>query len=169
MNFEDFKRVAKPGDLIAVSHQTWGSLADVESQIVRIVTESEYSHVCVVLDNDGDTPHILEAVVPAVTANPASRYLDYGFYFIPTPDKPMSDAERAYGHSKIGQAYSKVEAVEGDLNLLDIGASDKWQCSELTIAMRRFSALDLGPHATPAAVVQKALSLGYTLHYITKD
>lgn len=166
MKYEDFVKVAKAGDIIAVSHQTWSSIPDIESQIVRVVTESEFSHVAVVLENDGITPRILEAVVPTVTVNPVSRYLDYGFYHIATPNKPMTEAERQYGLSKVGQGYSKYEAVEGDLDLLDIGADALWQCSELTIAMRRFSGLDMGPKATPAAVVQKALALGCTLQFV---
>lgn len=169
MKYSEFKKVCQPGDLIAVSHQEWKTVADIESQIVRMMTESEYSHVCVLLESGGDTPTILEAVVPAVKVNPIDRYLENGFYWIHMPDKPMTDAEREYGLSKVGQEYSKGEAIAGYLKLLDIGSDQKWQCSELTISMRKFSGISLGPVATPAAVVHAALSRGYTLTLVEKD
>jgi hypothetical protein len=169
MKYSEFKKVCQSGDLIAVSHQEWESISDIESQIVRMATESEYSHVCVLVkDNDGK-PCVLEAVVPEVTVSPLTKYLNSGFYHIATPDKPMSKEEEAYGMSKVGQSYSKLEAVAGYLDLLPIGGDELWQCSELTIAMRKLSGLDLGPHATPAAVVKQALLRGYELKLIERD
>jgi hypothetical protein len=129
--------------------------------------ESEYSHVAVILVKDG-VPHVIEAIVPQVCVSPLEKYLDYGFFLIQTPDKPMTSEEESYGLSHVGDQYSKVQAVEGFFNMLDIAQDLKWQCSELTISMRRLSGLDLGPTATPAAVVQRALSLGYTLQFIEK-
>jgi hypothetical protein len=52
--------------------------------------------------------------------------------------------------------------------MLDIAQDCRWQCSELTISMRRLSSLDLGPTATPAAVVKKAMKLGYTLEFVSQ-
>ena len=169
MKWYEAKNLIKAGDIIACSHQPWKTFSDIESHIVRIVTQSEYSHVAVAwLPPDGD-PHLIEAVVPCVSLSPLEKYLDYGFFLLQTPDKPMTQAEESYGMSKLGETYSKWEAVEGELELLRIGASERWQCSELTIAMRRFSSLDLGPVATPAAVVQKALSKGYSIRYVERD
>jgi hypothetical protein len=168
MKYSEFKNVCKSGDLIAVSHKEWKTVADIESQIVRMVTESEYSHVCVVWKDENGEPHVIEAVVPQVSVSPLTKYLEDGFYHIPT-DKPMSKEEEAYGFSKVGQQYSKLEAVAGYLHLLDIGQDMRWQCSELTISMRRMSGLGLGPIATPSAVVQKALSRGYSLQFVERD
>jgi hypothetical protein len=169
MKWGEAKKLIKAGDLIACSHQPWKTLSDIESHIVRIVTQSEYSHVAVAWFPPDGEPHLIEAVVPCVTLSPLEKYLDYGFFLLQTPDKPMTQEEESYGMSKLGEPYSKWEAVEGELELLNIGASGKWQCSELTIAMRKLSNLDLGPTATPACVVQRALQLGYTMKYITKD
>jgi hypothetical protein len=169
MKFSEAKSLIKSGDLIACSHQPWASISDIESHIVRIVTESEYSHVCVVAGSDRDSPYVLEAVVPSVGLNPLEKYLDYGFFWIAVPDKPMTQQEREYGLSKVGEEYSKLEAIEGQLDLLRIGCSERWECAELTICMRKLSGLDLGSKATPAAVVQRALSLGYPLKFVTKD
>jgi group I intron endonuclease len=163
-----FSRIS-PGDLIVVSHKDWKTLSDVESQVVRIATESEFSHVCVVTEIRDGVPYVIEAVVPCVVVSPVTKYLKDGFYHIAIPDKPMSKDERDYGLSKVGQKYSKVQAVEGYLHMLDIGQDTSWQCSELTIAMRRMSGINLGPIATPAAVVQTALSKGYNLTFIGRD
>jgi hypothetical protein len=130
--------------------------------------ESEYSHVAVVWVAPNGDPHLIEAVVPCVTVSPLEKYLDYGFFLIQTPDKPMTQEEESYGMSKLNEDYSKIEAIEGQLDLLRIGCSPKWECAELTICMRKLSGLDLGEKATPAAVVQRALSLGYTLKFIEK-
>jgi hypothetical protein len=169
MRYSDFKSVCHSGDLIAVSHREWKTISDVESQIVRMFTESEFSHVCVIWKDINGEPHVIEAVVPQVTVSPLTKYLDHGFYHIPMPDKPMSKEEEAYGFSKVGQAYSKVQAVEGYLHMLDIGQDVRWQCSELTISMRKMSGVSLGPIATPASVVQTALSKGYGLHFVSKE
>lgn len=169
MKYSEFKKVCQAGDLIAVSHQDWKTIPDIESQIVRMATESEYSHVAVVWKDKNGEPCVLEAVMPQVTISPLTKYLNYGFYHVATPDKPMSKGEEAYGMSKIGDEYSKVQAVEGYFHMLDIAQDHRWQCSELTISMRRLSSLDLGPTATPAAVVHKALSKGYQLTLVEKD
>jgi len=167
MKWEEAKKFIKSGDLIAVSHQPWSSVSDIESHIVRIMCESEYSHVAVAYIKDGE-PHLIEAVVPEVSINPLEKYLDFGFFWL-SVDVPMSEEEESYALSKLGQSYSKLEAVAGFMDLLDVGGDEFWQCSELTISMRKMSGVDLGSRATPAAVVQKALSLGYSLKYVTKD
>jgi hypothetical protein len=169
MRYSEFKRVCQAGDIIAVSHQEWNTLADIESQVVRMATESEFSHVCVLIKDKNGEPCVLEAVVPQVTISPLTKYLNYGFYHVATPDKPMSKEEEAYGMSKLGEGYSKWEAIGGYLDLIKIGGDDLWMCAELTIAMRNLSGLSLGTHATPSAVVHKALSLGYSMNLVERD
>jgi hypothetical protein len=169
MVWDEAKHLIKSGDLIAVSHQPWATLADWESHIVRVATESEYSHVTVAWTAPNGTPHVIEAVVPAVAVNPLEKYLEHGFFWIPMPDKPMSKKEEAYGLSCVGDEYSKLQAVAGQLNWLDVAQDRRWQCSELTLAMRRLSGAQLGKKATPAAVIRNALSQGYTLNFVTKD
>jgi hypothetical protein len=168
MKFSEFKNVVKDGDLVALSHQSWKTEKDIESQIVRIVTESEFSHVCVAYNHDG-VHSVIEAVVPSISITPLETRLDEGFFHIATPDKPMTALEKQWALSKLGESYSKLEAIEGYFGWLKIGSDRNWQCSELTIAMRRFSGLDLGPKPTPAAVVRKALEMGYTLNFVTRD
>lgn len=169
MKYSELKGVLKSGDIIALSHQPWKTERDVESHIVRIVTESEYSHVCVAYVGESGELQVIEAVEPVVTISQLTKYLDFGFYVISTPDKPMTKEEEAYGKSKLNQPYSKIEAVEGFLGVLDIAGDSKWMCAELTIAMRRLSGLDFKCRATPAEVVRDLLQRGYELKYVKAD
>lgn len=170
MEYASVRDNIKSGDLICLSHKGWGSIKDIESQIVRIVTESEFSHVCVVWEFLGRL-FVIEAVVPLVRITPLSTMLeeDKEVYWLPL-STPMTEAETEFAMGEVGVgAYSKWQAIEGELGTLDIGADRKWQCSELTIAMRKLSGVDLGDKATPAAVVRKALQIGSVVNYITKD
>lgn len=168
MKWRDFVKEVKSGDLILLSHQKWGAWKDFESHVVRMVTESTFSHVCVALV-EGGVAKCIEAIEPAVSITPLESRLDEGFYWIKTPDKPMTDAELHYGLSKVGQEYSKLEAIEAEFRLLEIGASSYWECAELTICMRKLSNLDLGSVATPAKVAEKAVQIGYAMQFVTKD
>lgn len=168
MRYEEILSGINSGDIIATTHTEWGSLDDLQVQAIRLFTLSEYSHVGVALKVEGEV-FILEAVVPKVVATPLASKVKAGFYVIQT-NTPMLDDEFNYGISQIGKGiYSKIQAIGGYLNTLDIGEDNYWQCAELVISMRRLSGLDLGPRATPSAVVQKALKQGLTLTYIQKD
>jgi hypothetical protein len=166
MNYEEMRGSIRSGDLIVVSHQPWDNIDDIQSHIVRMATESEYSHVCVAVVNGQGEPFVLEAVVPCVTVSRVPKYLDHGFFWIPMPDKPMSKDEWDYGFSKKGEPYSKIEAIAAQLDLLKIGASRYWECAELTICMRKLSGVDFNCKATPAAVVRSALNMGYEIKFI---
>lgn len=169
MNYAEIRGSIKSGDLILLSHEDWASLYDLQIQIVRLATQSEYSHVCVAWVFAGRV-FVIEAVEPKIRIMPLSNMLDIGVYLIQTPDKPMLNDELEYAMSKVGiEVYSKLQAIEGQLDMLKIGADKFWQCSELVISMRKLSGLDLGDKATPAAVAQKALELGYQLKFITKE
>lgn len=165
MNYADIRDSIRSGDLIALTHEAWNSLYNLQVQVVRITTESEYCHVCVAWVFAGRV-FVIESVSPKIRIFPLSNLQDHGFYWIPT-DVPMSDAELEFGMSRVGLGeYSKVQAIEGQLNMLTIGEDELWMCAELTIAMRRLSGLDLGPKATPAAVVKKAQERGYATRFV---
>lgn len=168
MNYEDIRPRIKSGDLIALSHDAWCSLYDIQVQAVRLFTQSEYSHVCVAWVFGGRV-FVIESVEPKVRIMPLSNMLDIGFYWIPT-DVPMTDRELEFSMSKVGLgSYSKIQAIAAQLDMLEIGADNEWECAELTIMQRRQSGLDLGPKATPSEVVQKALELGYSLHFVNRE
>jgi hypothetical protein len=165
MDYAEARSKIKTGDLVALTHSAWASLYDLQVQAVRIGTQSEYCHVCVAWVIGGRV-FVIESVEPVVRIFPMSNFEDHGFYWIPT-DVPMSSEELEFGLARVGLGkYSKVQAVEGQLNILRIGEDELWMCAELTIAMRRLSGLDLGPKATPAAVVKRAQELGYPTFFV---
>lgn len=167
MLYSEIRHEIQSGDIITTSNENWDSLANLESQVVRAVTQSEFSH-CAVAWVVANRVFVIESVVPLVRIKPLSNFDN--FYWIPTPDFPMTEAELEYGLSKVGtESYSKWDAVLAQFNLLDIAADDSWQCSELVIAMRRLSQLELGEKATPSAVVKEALKRGYKLTYVTRE
>jgi hypothetical protein len=166
--YADVRDSIRSGDLIALTHEAWGSFYDLQVQAVRTFTQSEYSHVCVAWVIGGRV-FVIESVTPMVRIMPLSNLQDKGFYWIPTA-VPMTDAELEFGLARVGLGeYSKIQAIEGQLGTLDIGGDELWMCAELVIAMRRLSGLDLGPKATPAAVVKKALEQGYDLRFVLRE
>lgn len=166
MKYEDIRSKIKSGDIIALSHDQWGSVYDLQVQAVRVFTQSEYCHVAVAWVIGGRV-FLIEAVEPFVRIFPVSN-LTSGFYWIPT-STPMTDEELSLGLKQVGVGhYSKLQAIKAQLNMLDVGADALWECAELTLTMRKLSGLALGNKATPAAVVQEALKLGLVLNYIEK-
>jgi len=61
LDYKTFRHLIQPGDIIAFTHNGWWSVADLESQLVRIITRSEYSHVGIAWPVGGRVM-ILEAV-----------------------------------------------------------------------------------------------------------
>jgi hypothetical protein len=45
MQYADIRPQIKSGDLIALHHDDWGSLYDLQIQAVQTFTQSEYCHV----------------------------------------------------------------------------------------------------------------------------
>lgn len=168
MKYSEIRNNIKSGDLIALTHKSWCSLYDIQIQAVRTFTQSEYSHVCVAWVVAGRV-FVIEAVEPKVRIMPLSNMNQEGFYWIPTT-KPMSETELEFGLAAVGiGAYSKVQAIAAQLNMLDIGADDKWECAELTIMMRQLSGQELGGKATPSAVVAAAQNSGAPVYLISKS
>lgn len=153
MLYPDIRPQIQTGDLLAWSHYEWRTIYDWQVQAVRIGTQSEYCHVGLAYVLSGRVM-VLESVTPYVRLIPLSNLLKDGAYWMPL-ETPMSDAEEAFAMSLIGRGqYSKLDAIAGQIDSLVIGANDQWQCAEYVIACRRLSGLDLGPKATPAAVVR---------------
>ena len=168
MKYSQAREHIKSGDIIAFTHKAWCSLYDIQVQAVRVFTKSEYSHVAQVWVF-GDRVFVIEAVEPFVRIVPLSNILELGFYWLPS-DTKMGAGELEYAISQVGiGAYSKIQAIAAQLDMLKIGADDKWECAELVIALRKMSGVNLGNKATPSAVVQKALENGSTLVFVEKD
>lgn len=128
MKYADARDSIQTGDIFAQTHTGWGSRGDIESQIVRIFTRSEFSH-CGIFWVFGGRVFVIEAVVPFVRIVPVSLFPS--FYWLPM-NKPLNEVALEYLLSLVGWGvYGKWEAVRGFL-----GWNNKnnriVQCSEIT-------------------------------------
>lgn len=165
MRYQDARPLIQSGDLLAFTHKRARSWYDLQVMAVRIGTASEYCHVAQVWAVGGRL-WVLEAVTPLVRMVPLSHFAAEGFYWIPMA-APISDAELETALAQVGRVgYSKWQAVKAYFGRLQLGADGLTQCCEYVITNRRLSGVDLGPVATPAAVVQAAQRMGKSVFYI---
>lgn len=165
MKYGAARSAIKSGDIIALTHKRARSWYDIQVMAVRFAQASEYAHIAQVWSVGGRL-WVLEAVTPLVRMVPLSHFADEGFYWVPI-DVGMSEAELEAALEQIGRVkYSKWQAILAFLGRLNLGADRLTQCCEYVITNRRLSGVDLGPTATPAAVVQAALAQGKHLFYV---
>lgn len=161
MNYEEIRSRIRSGDLLAWSHRGWRSWYDVQIQLVRMFTRSEFCHVALAWVAGGRV-FALEAVGAGVRLMPLS--LVRPFYRLPM-DELRWEAEE-FAMSQVSRPYSKWQAVQAALGVLKIGADSTWQCAEYVIEVLRRNGNDLACSATPSAVVQEALKRGTSLRYV---
>lgn len=155
------------GDVIALSHEQWGSWYDLQIQAVRMFTESEYSHIALAWVFGGRV-FLIESVNPFVRIMPLSNLADKGFYHIPIGVEP-TETELEFLMSQVGVApYSKIEAILAYFKKAKIGDTRVEECAKFAIEARRLSGVDLGDKATPSAVVKTLLEAGHALQYVKK-
>jgi hypothetical protein len=157
----------KSGDVIALSHDQWGSWYDLQIQAVRMFTESEYSHIALAWVFAGRV-FLIESVEPVVRILPLSNLADKGFYHIPI-GVDYTEAELEFLMSKVGVTpYSKLEAILAYFKKAKIGDTRVEECAKLAIEARRLSGIDLGDKATPSAVVKTLLESNHVIQYVKK-
>ena len=168
MRYSKIRGSIKSGDIIALSHYKWASLYDLQIQIVRLSTQSEYCHIGLVWEIGGRL-FVIESVTPKIRIKPLSHFVEDGFYWIPM-DKGISEAELEFALGKVGKGqYSKWQAIKGQLSSLKIGVDDFWQCAEFLIECRKLSGCNLGDKATPAAVVKTLQTQGFPVFLIDEE
>jgi len=161
LDYKTARPLIQSGDIIAFTHNGWGSLSDIESQIVRMATRSEYSHVGIAWPVAGRVM-TLEAVVPMIRIFPLSKLLP--FYWI-SLDKPLVPEAEEFALSRVGESYSKWEAIKGFFGKTK--DNEKWQCAEYVNSVLRKTG-GVSRKDTPSAVVFDAISNGSTLTLVTK-
>jgi hypothetical protein len=145
----------RSGDLLAFGHEEWGSYYDVEVQLVRMTTRSEYAHVATAFVSGG-MAWVLEAVRPAPRAVPLANLLP--FYWIPlnAPWRPATQAWALSMLGKKGEKYSKIEAIKGAFLDVEPGKDNNWQCAEWSWVIANMDNIDLGQEITPSGLVEAA-------------
>lgn len=165
MDYATVRSRIQSGDLIALSHYKWASWYDLQVQVVRFGTQSEYSHVAMAWVVGGRV-FIIESVTPVIRLVPLSLMVAEGFYWAPL-GADISAPEMEFALSKIGVGkYSKLQAVLAQLRGLKIGADDLWECAEFVMTSRKLSGVLLGDKATPSAVIRAAQDLGAPVYFI---
>lgn len=144
MNYTDARPLIQSGDVIFQSHRPLRSWYDLQVQIVRMMTRSEWSHVGLAWAVGGRL-FMLEAVSAGVRIFPMSRAGD--FTWVQRGAFTTGQEELALAH--VGEPYSKWDAIRSYF-----GASNNqdtnWFCSELVCAV-----LGLPVHdQTPAEVMR---------------
>lgn len=169
--YDSVRAAVRSGDIIATTHTSWRSLYDIQIQLVRFFTQSEYSHVGVALV-EGDDIYVFESVIPTVRKLRLSALAEQGFYWVPLGTvKPASIAEIESMYAMHGKArYSRWEAVRAFFKNISIGKNRYWECAEAVIFWRWLSQVSLGLRATPAAVVKAAqVKYGLPIYFVKKE
>lgn len=150
MKYQDIRNHIKSGDLLAWTHRGWKTWHDFKIQMVRLFTQSEYSHVGTAWVI-GERVFVIEAVVPLIRIYPLSKLGE--FYWIPM-DAPWREVTEVVALERVGYPYSQVEAIKAFLSLpLD---DSVWECAELVAEIARYDGINLGTKYTPTAVVREA-------------
>ncbi len=159
-NYADYRQNIKSGDLIAWSSGGSG-LASFFDNIIRIFTESEYTHVAIAWWQ-GDRLFVIEAIPPKVRVYPLSGRLP--FYHIPM-NIDWNENMVKYLLEKVGQPYSYFEAIKAYFTKPD--NNNTWECAELCTDFYANIGINFGDAFTPAKLVQDALASRNTdLKYI---
>jgi hypothetical protein len=162
MRYAEARPRIQSGDLIAFKHEGWGSLKDIECQIIRIATRSEYSHVGIAWPVAGRVM-ILEAVVPMIRIFPLSKLLP--FYWI-SLGKPLTPKAEEFALSRIGDEYSKLEAIRGYFGFTEV--NQKWECAEYARSVLNTSGWSFCGKDIPSNLVYEALWQNGILNLVTE-
>jgi len=127
MKYEELRQTIKTGDLLAWSEGgAWNSWRNIQLNLVRLGTMSDYNHVGIAYVVGGRV-FVVEAVVPYVRIYPLSRLLP--FFYIRTNFTATEYTEQVLLKS-IGIPYSKWEAIKAAFTK-DTNNDKVIQCAKL--------------------------------------
>lgn len=144
MNYAEARPLIASGDVIFQSHRPLRSWYDLQVQIVRMMTRSEWSHVGLAWVVGGRL-FMLEAVSAGVRIFPMSRAGD--FTWVQRGGFTTAQEELALAH--VGEPYSKWDAIRSYFGASNDKDSN-WFCSELVCAVLALPVRD----KTPAEVMR---------------
>ena len=154
MIYADARGDIRSGDLLAFSHGDWKSISGIKTNIIRIFTRSEYSHVAIAWVIGGRV-FALEAVKPKLRIFPLSKLGD--FYYVRIGAR-WTDFTEEYALSKIGIDYSELAAIRAFFRPLE--DENVQECAAYVLEVLEKDDVDLGYMARPDSVVQAALKRG---------
>ena len=147
MKYADTRSKIRSGDVLFWSHKPMRSWYDLQIQLIRFFTRSEWSHTAVAWVI-GERVFVLEAVSQGVRIYPLSQTED----FMWVSRGIFSDTQEKFALAHVGEPYSKWDAIRSFF-----GASNdkdsQWFCSEYVC-----SVLGLPVHnQTPAETMRYLL------------
>jgi hypothetical protein len=143
------------------NYKEWDSFHDFKIQMVRLFTQSEYSHVGVAWVVAGRV-FVIEAVEPRARIYPLSKLGN--FYHIPMQAEWRATTEEA-AISFVGAEYKQLEALKAFFKPLAEGSVS--ECAALVMEIMMRDGIYLGRRATPDAIVREAQMLGHPTYYVT--
>lgn len=144
MKYEDARPLIQSGDVLFWTHKPLRSFYDLQVQIVRMMTRSEWSHVALAWVIGGRV-FVLEAVSSGVRIFPLSRAGD--FTWVSRGAWTPGMEEFALAH--VGEPYSKWDAIRSFFNASN-DKDSQWFCSEYACAVLDLPCID----KTPAGVMR---------------
>lgn len=159
------REAIRSGDLLAWTHRSWASWYDVQVQLVRLATRSEFCHVGVAWCVAGRVL-VLEAVGAGVRIFPLSRLLPV--YHVPLGAPWLPEVE-AWALAQVGKPYSKWQAVLGHLGLLKAGQDDRWQCAEYAREIAVRLGVPMPGKVTPSSLVREAMGRGAPCRLLSEE
>lgn len=150
-HYKDLRSTIKSGDIIAWSH----------NGLVRLFTESEYSHVGVAWVV-GERVLVIEAVQPMVRIYPLSKLLP--FYHVSNISN-WTQAGEEFALAQVGLPYSIKDAIRAYFG--KVSPDGRWQCAELVNAIYKANGTELTDKCTPSGVIEQAMIQGASLTLLT--
>jgi len=166
MDYAAARPQIRTGDLLAFSGGSLRSLKDAQVLAIRIVDWTPYTHVGIAWVVCGRV-FIIHAIGRGVSIEPLSN--QGSFYWLPL-GLQIEEAALEPAFARIGEHYSKWQAILGFFRRLKIGADRAWQCAEWVIWFyRQVGHPLLAAEAKPSSVVQSALQAGRFLWWVEND
>lgn len=155
----------RSGDAILLSHSKWGSWYDLQVMAVRLGQMSEYTHAGVAWVVAGRV-FILHAIGAGVSITPLSHELP--FYWIPI-DRWTAEAEE-WALARVGEPYSKWQAIQAFFGRLKAGADGAWQCAEFAAMALNLAGTPVGYDAlTPTKLARRLQALDYPIYLVENE
>lgn len=129
MQYADTRSKIRSGDVLFWSHKPLRSWYDLQIQLIRFFTRSEWSHTGLAWVI-GERVFVLEAVSQGVRIYPLSQTEDFTW----VSRGIFSDTQEKFALAHVGEPYSKWDAIRSFF-----GASNdkdsQWFCSEYVCAV----------------------------------
>lgn len=161
MKYSEAREKIKSGDVLAFSHEGWKSWRDIKTQMVRIFTRSEYSHIATAWVIGGRVL-VIDATIPATRIFPLSKM--GSFYWMPV--NTNWDNAEPFALSYVGIPYSQWAAIKAFFNKLRKDSTE--ECAALAKTILSKGGVELSSRPTPDGIVKNLLELGTPLTYVVQ-